>query len=241
MPSSPIEGLAANMARVQPGAEPSREAMEAAVILEIQNTLGHVTTRKIASLIEEIVALRFAVQPVAEAEGLGLETTESSLAMIMWACEHPDDPRDWPMFRRMTTKLARDHARLKAELAYQRKAQAAAQANIQSAWISLAMVRDAIETVGPVGVLPSQEAVLKLHGPEFEHEAGVLVDGVRTIAAREAAARAEERERCRQAISAVPETCIAYYVDSVMRRNEVSYAQKRDYLDAISNLGRSAP
>ena len=53
----------------------------------------------------------------------------------------------------------------------------------QNAWIALRMIRDAIEELGPVGVLPSEEAVLLLYGPEPVHEAEALIGGIRKVAA----------------------------------------------------------
>ncbi len=43
--------------------------------------------------------------------------------------------------------------------------------NYRNAWTGLRMVREAIEELGPVGVLPSQEAVIVRYGPEPVHEA----------------------------------------------------------------------
>lgn len=63
------------------------------------------------------------------------------------------------------------------------------QSNFQSAWQALAMVREAIETLGPVGVLPSGEAVMGQIGPEPVHGAEALVEGVRKIAAERDEAR----------------------------------------------------
>jgi hypothetical protein len=54
---------------------------------------------------------------------------------------------------------------------------------MQNAWHALRMIREAIETLGPPGVLPSQEAVLKLYGPEPVHEATAIVNALRTVLA----------------------------------------------------------
>jgi hypothetical protein len=40
------------------------------------------------------------------------------------------------------------------------------------------MIREAVETLGPPGVLPSGEAVISLHGPEPIHEAQAMVDAL---------------------------------------------------------------
>ncbi|ESY98437.1 MULTISPECIES: hypothetical protein [unclassified Mesorhizobium] len=45
-----------------------------------------------------------------------------------------------------------------------------AQENIRNAWAALKLVRMAIEQTCPAGVLPSEEAVLLLYGPEPVHE-----------------------------------------------------------------------
>ena len=39
-------------------------------------------------------------------------------------------------------------------------------ANYRNAWAGLRMIREAVETLGPPGVLPSGEAVISLYGPE---------------------------------------------------------------------------
>ena len=51
--------------------------------------------------------------------------------------------------------------------------------NYRNAWQALRMIREAVETLGPPGVLPSEEAVLKLYGPEPVHEAQAIVEGQR--------------------------------------------------------------
>ena len=45
------------------------------------------------------------------------------------------------------------------------------------------MIREAVETLGPPGVLPSGEAVISLYGPEPIHEAQAIVDALTTILA----------------------------------------------------------
>ena len=42
--------------------------------------------------------------------------------------------------------------------------------NYRNAWAGLRMIREALEELGPVGVLPSQEAVIGRYGPEPIHE-----------------------------------------------------------------------
>ena len=43
------------------------------------------------------------------------------------------------------------------------------------------MIREAVETLGPPGVLPSGEAVISLYGPEPIHEAQAIVDALAAI------------------------------------------------------------
>ena len=76
------------------------------------------------------------------------------------------------------------------------KSDAIWQENLQAAWAALQMVREAIETLGGVGALPSEDAVLGLRGPLPCHEAGVLVEAVKAITAR-----AEKAERERDALA----------------------------------------
>jgi hypothetical protein len=53
----------------------------------------------------------------------------------------------------------------------------------RNGWQGLHMIREAVETLGPPGVLPSSEAVLKLYGPEPIHEAQAIVDALIKILA----------------------------------------------------------
>jgi hypothetical protein len=50
--------------------------------------------------------------------------------------------------------------------------------NYRNAWHALRIVRETIETLGPPGALPSEEAVLKLYGPEPIHEGQAVVDAL---------------------------------------------------------------
>lgn len=43
------------------------------------------------------------------------------------------------------------------------------------------MIRETIETLGPPGILPSEEAVLGLYGPEPVHEAEAIVEALRKL------------------------------------------------------------
>jgi hypothetical protein len=54
--------------------------------------------------------------------------------------------------------------------------------NVREAWDALRMIREAVETLGPVGALPSQEGIIATRGPTLLDEAEVLVEGIRRIA-----------------------------------------------------------
>ena len=56
-----------------------------------------------------------------------------------------------------------------------------ARENVQNAWAGLRMIRETIETLGPPGALPSEEAVLSLYGPEPVHEAAAIVEALRKL------------------------------------------------------------
>ena len=49
---------------------------------------------------------------------------------------------------------------------------------------ALLMIRETVETLGPVGILPSREALLQLYGPEPVHEATALAAAIRTLVRR---------------------------------------------------------
>ena len=63
--------------------------------------------------------------------------------------------------------------------------------NYRNAWQGLRLIREAVETLGPPGVLPSQEAVITLYGPEPIHEAQAIVDALTKIL-NQATAESEE-------------------------------------------------
>jgi hypothetical protein len=48
---------------------------------------------------------------------------------------------------------------------------------------ALRMIREAVETLGPPGILPSQDAVLEHYGPEPVHEAAAIVEALRKLLA----------------------------------------------------------
>jgi hypothetical protein len=55
--------------------------------------------------------------------------------------------------------------------------------NMQNAWHALRMIRETVETLGRPGALPSEEAVLKLYGPEPIHEASAIVQALQKLLA----------------------------------------------------------
>jgi hypothetical protein len=48
---------------------------------------------------------------------------------------------------------------------------------------ALRMIREAVETLGPPGILPSRDAVLEHYGPEPVHEAAAIVEALRKLLA----------------------------------------------------------
>ena len=48
---------------------------------------------------------------------------------------------------------------------------------------ALRMIRETVETLGPPGILPSQDVVLALYGPEPVHEATAIVEALRKLLA----------------------------------------------------------
>lgn len=78
--------------------------------------------------------------------------------------------------------------------------EAALRDNLREAWSGMTMIREAIETLGPVGALPASE---HLDGPTFMIEAEALVRGIMKLAspqqpAEAGAVVAETIERCAQ-------------------------------------------
>jgi hypothetical protein len=61
---------------------------------------------------------------------------------------------------------------------------AAARQETRENWsAALRMIREAVETLGPPGILPSRDAVLLLHGPEPVHEATAIVEALQKLLA----------------------------------------------------------
>lgn len=46
---------------------------------------------------------------------------------------------------------------------------------------ALRMIRETVETLGPPGILPSQDAVLEHYGPEPVHEATAIVEALQKL------------------------------------------------------------
>jgi hypothetical protein len=61
----------------------------------------------------------------------------------------------------------------------------AARITMNNAWAALRMIREAVETLGPPGIVPSGEAVLALYGPEPVHEAEAIVEALRKLLTRD--------------------------------------------------------
>jgi hypothetical protein len=53
--------------------------------------------------------------------------------------------------------------------------------NLQNAWAALRMIRETVETLGPPGVLISEEQVLAQYGPEPMHEATAIVKALTVL------------------------------------------------------------
>lgn len=53
--------------------------------------------------------------------------------------------------------------------------------NLQNAWAALRMIRETVETLGPPGILISEEQVLAQYGPEPIHEATAIVDALTAL------------------------------------------------------------
>ncbi len=67
----------------------------------------------------------------------------------------------------------------------------AERANIQDAWAAFSLLRETVETLGPVGALRSSERVACAIAPTFDAEAHELIRGIQRLVE---AARVEERE-----------------------------------------------
>lgn len=57
-----------------------------------------------------------------------------------------------------------------------------AQRNLGDAWAAMRMIREAVETLGPIGAMPAEE---HLAGPTFLHEAEAIVAGIMKMQAAE--------------------------------------------------------
>ena len=63
--------------------------------------------------------------------------------------------------------------------------------NLKAAGDALRMIREVVETLGPVGTMRSEEAVLATFGPEPIHEAQAIIEGIQAIAAKSETSRTE--------------------------------------------------
>jgi hypothetical protein len=71
-------------------------------------------------------------------------------------------------------------------------------ANYRNAWAGLRMIRDAVETLGPPGVLPSRRGSHLAHGPEPIHEAEAIVDALAVILGHDPASPAAPSQHRRR-------------------------------------------
>lgn len=123
-----------------------------------------------------------------------LEEQARALAdrIVLDVCELPDrtSPEDWPeamlvtgeelhllVFEEMKAALT------SAEAAGFARGVEVVTTNLREAWSALAMIRDAIETLGPVGAMRSSEAVCCLTAPTFNAEAEEIIRGIQAIRA----------------------------------------------------------
>ena len=53
--------------------------------------------------------------------------------------------------------------------------------NYRNAWHALRMIREAVERLSPPGTLASEEAVLKLYGPEPIHEGQAIIEALTKV------------------------------------------------------------
>jgi hypothetical protein len=72
-------------------------------------------------------------------------------------------------------QAVRDQA---AEIARLKEADKGWRDNLGALWAALRMIRDAIEEIGPIGAVPSEESIL----PEPHHEAEAIIKGIQAIA-----------------------------------------------------------
>ncbi|TYO62972.1 hypothetical protein FXV83_29885 [Bradyrhizobium hipponense] len=67
--------------------------------------------------------------------------------------------------------------------------------NLQNAWAALRMIRETVETLGPPGILISEEEVLAQYGPEPIHEATAIVAALTTLLGWTVQAAEKARQR----------------------------------------------
>jgi len=101
------------------------------------------------------------------------------------------------------------------ELKELRAREAVAVSNIQAGWSALAMVREAVETLGPVGSMPSSEHVCCAVSPEPHAEAEAIIAGIQKI---EACGGTAEISRLRDALLEVGDAVSAAYAEGLSDR-----------------------
>ena len=67
--------------------------------------------------------------------------------------------------------------------------------NLKAAGDALRLIREVVETLGPVGTMRSEEAVRATFGPEPIHEAQAIIEGIQAIAAQSETPRTDRYPR----------------------------------------------
>jgi predicted XRE-type DNA-binding protein len=124
---------------------------------------------KVAVLIRDLIRLERLTQ-VAAAERLGLQQPDVSRLVR-------GDLRGFS-FERLLDLAQALGADVRINVGAGSAFEGAAFANYRNAWQALKLIRETIETLGPPGALPSEEAVVALYGPEPIHEGQAISDAL---------------------------------------------------------------
>ena len=82
----------------------------------------------------------------------------------------------------MSLTLPAELQRLRGEIERLRRVLAVGRENRRDLWAALALIREAVEAMVPVGAMRSSEAVMDQDGPEPQQKAPELVRGIQAIA-----------------------------------------------------------
>ena len=148
---------------------------------------GTDAVRKVVTDADQLCAIHGTVQEIVAA---ALSSARAEIEGLQLRLDAMEEERN---------EAAKDAAFSLADTRHAEQANEAFRENLQSAWAAMRMVREALETLGPVGALPSEEAVLLLRGPTFHDEAMTLVEAIQSIAS----ARAEGWKTGRDAAAKV--------------------------------------